>query len=163
MATDVPVVVAVLGNLADGDRADDTVDELELTADERERAHRRVRSKGNRELIISLERGEELRDGDVVYVDGEVAVVVVAAREDVLEVSPRTTREWAIASYQLGNLHRPARFLGDAILTPYDGSTEEAMRGLGVLARRVRRGFVGERSRPVMHQPVRQPHQHGND
>ena len=163
MTTDVPVVAAVLGNLADFDPGVDAVDELELTAEERERAHRRVRSKGNRELIISLPRGEELQDGDVVYVDGQVAVVVVAAAEDVLEVSPRTTREWAVAAYQLGNLHRPARFIEDAILTPYDCSTDEVLRGLGVLARRVTRGLVGERSGAVMHQHDRHPHLHRND
>jgi urease accessory protein len=163
MSTDVPVVAAVLGNLADFDPGVERVDELELTAEERERAHRRVRSRGNRELIISLPRGEELHDGDVVYVEGGVAVVVVAAPEDVLEVSPRTTREWALVAYQLGNLHRPARFLEDAILTPYDGSTGDVLRGLGLLVRRVTRGFVGERYGAVVHQHDRHSHQHSDD
>jgi urease accessory protein len=163
MTTDVPVVAEVLGNLSDFDHGVEAVDELELTADDRERAHRRVRSKGNRELIISLPRGAELHDGDVVYVDNGVAVVVVAAPEDVLEVSPRTTREWALAAYQLGNLHRPARFLADAILTPYDRSTQEVLGGLGLRARRVTRGLVGERYGAVAHQHHSHPHEHGND
>lgn len=163
MTTDVPVVTEVLGNLADFDPAVGTVDELELTADDRERPHRRLRSKGNRELIISLPRGQELHDGDVVYVDNGVAVVVVAAPEDVLEVSPRTTREWALAAYQLGNLHRPARFLADAIVTPYDGSTQEVLGGLGLQARRVTRGLVGERYGAVAHQHDSPLHEHRND
>lgn len=163
MTTDVPVVAEVLGNLSDFDHGVEAVDELELTAADRERAHRRVRSKGNRELIISLPRGAELHDGDVVYVDNGVAVVVVAAPEDVLEVSPRTTREWALAAYQLGNLHRPARFLADAILTPYDRSTQEVLGGLGLRARRVTRGLVGERYGAVAHQHHSHPHEHGND
>ena len=157
MTTDVPVVAAILGKLAELDRPVETVDELELTTAERERAHLRVRSRGNRELIISLPRGEELHEGDVVHVEGRVAVVVVAAPEDVLEVSPRTTREWALTAYQLGNLHHPARFLGDAILTPYDRSTDEVLLALGVATRRATRGFVGERCRAVMH------HHHGHD
>jgi urease accessory protein len=152
MTTDVPVVSAVLGNLAELDRRIETVDELELTAEERERAHLRVRSTGHRELIISLPRGEELHDGDIVYVEGGVAIVVVAAPEDVLEVSPRTTREWALIAYQLGNLHRPARFLPNAILTPYDRSSEEVLRVLGVPTRHTTRGFVGERCGAFMHQ-----------
>ena len=156
---DVPVVAAVLGKLAELDRRVEAVDELELTTVERERAHLRVRSRGNRELIISLPRGEELHDGDVVHVADGVAVVVVAAPEDVLEVSPRTTREWALAAYQLGNLHRPARFLADAILTPYDPSSAEVLRALGVATRRVTRGFVGERCKAFTHH-----HQgHGHD
>lgn len=156
MTTDVPVVAAVLGKLADLNRPVEAVDELALTTAERERPHLRVRSRGNRELIISLPRGEELQDGDVVHVDAGIAVVVVAAPEDVLEVSPRTAREWALAAYQLGNLHRPARFLGDAILTPYDRSTAEVLLALGVATRRATRGFVGERCRAVMH------HHHGH-
>ena len=163
MTTDVPVVAEVLGNVGDFDPGVETVDELELTADDRERAHRRVRSNGNRELIISLPRGAELHDGDVVYVDNGVAVVVVAAPEDVLEVRPRTTREWALAAYQLGNLHRPARFLADAILTPYDGSTQEMLAGLGLRVNRVTRGLVGERYGAVAHHHHSHPDEHGHD
>jgi len=156
MAIDVPVVEAVLGNLTELDRQVEAVDELELTTEERERAHLRARSRGNRELIISLPRGEELHDGDVVYIEDGVAVVVAAAPEDVLEVSPRTPREWALAAYQLGNLHRPARFLPDAILTPYDRSSAETLRALGMATRRTRRGFVGERCRALTN------HRHGH-
>ena len=156
MATDVPVVEAVLGSLTELDQPVEAVDELDLTTEERERAHLRARSRGNRELIISLPRGEELHDGDVVHVEDRVAVVVVAAPEDVLEVSPRATREWALAAYQLGNLHRPARFLPDAILTPYDRSSAEMLQALGVATRRINRGFVGERCRALT------DHHHGH-
>lgn len=157
MTTDVPVVASVLGNVAELDPLIETVDQLELTAEERERAHLRARSTGNRELIISLPRGEELHDGDVVHIEGGVAIVVVAAAEDLLEVRPRTTSEWARAAYQLGNLHRPARFLPDAILTPYDRSSEEALRALGVPARQTTCGFVGERCGALMDHGHRHP------
>ncbi len=141
----------MLGNLTELDQPVEAVDELDLTAEERERAHLRARSRGNRELIISLPRGEELHDGDVVYIEDGVAVVVAAAPEDVLEVNPRTTREWALTAYQLGNLHRPARFLPDAILTPYDRSSAETLRALGVATHRLKRGLVGERCRTLAH------------
>ena len=163
MPTDVPVVAAVLGKLAELARQVEAVDELELTTEERERAHLRVRSRGNRELIISLPRGEELYDGDVVQLADAVAVVVVAAPEDLLEVRPRTTREWALAAYQLGNLHRPARFLDDAILTPYDPASAEVLQGLGVATRRATRGFVGERCRALVHHHHGQGHGHDDE
>jgi urease accessory protein len=154
MTTDVPVVASVLVNITELE----TVDQLELTADERERAHLRARSTGNREIIISLPRGEELHDGDVVYVDNGVAFVAVEAPEDLLEARPRTTREWALAAYQLGNLHSPARVPPDAIVTPYDRSSEEALRALAVPApdhvrvrRRVLRSALMSPSPPPGH------------
>src|ERR687891_2264614 len=88
---DIPVVAAVLGKVAQLAPSVEAVDEVELTAAERERAHLRVRSRGKRELIVSLPRGEELQDGDVIHVDNGVAVVVVAAPEDVLGGGPPTT------------------------------------------------------------------------
>src|SRR5918996_6299434 len=71
---DVPVVAAVLGKVAQLAPSVEGVDEVELTAAERERAHLRVRSRGKRELVVSLPRGEELQDGDVIRVDNGVAV-----------------------------------------------------------------------------------------
>lgn len=151
MSSEIAVVEAVLGKLADLDRPVHAVDELELTAAERERAHLRARSRDQRELVISLPRRTELEEGDVVFLHEGVAVVVVPAREDLLEVTPRTEREWAVAAYQLGNLHRPVRLAGDFLLTPYDQSCAEVMSALGVARRRVTRGFVGERCRAPIH------------
>src|SRR5262249_52735226 len=56
-----------------------------------------------------------------------------------------------------GNLHRPARFLPDAILTPYDRSSEEALRALGVPARQTTSGFVGERCGALRYHPAAPP------
>ena len=61
------VATPVLGKLGGLGQPVEAVDELDLTTEERERAHLRARSRANRELIISLPRGEELHDGDVVY------------------------------------------------------------------------------------------------
>lgn len=122
-------------------------DVVRLTAEQRERAHLRVRSERGRELVISLPRGEELNDGDVLAVDGQVAIVIAAADEDVLELRPTNGRQWGIAAYQLGNLHRPARFGSEVILTPYEPSTEAALQALSVPCQRTRRPLVGERVR----------------
>ena len=121
------------------------IDQVELTADERARGHLRTRSQAGRELLVSLPRGTPIEDGDVLALDAGAAVVVSAAEEDLLEVRPVGEREWGMSAYQLGNLHRPVRFEPEGILTPYERSSEELLKSLGVSCQRVRRGFVGER------------------
>ena len=153
MTTDVPVLAGVLGKLDELDRPVEAVDELELTTAEREQGT----CVFAREAIASSSRLLGAKShGDVVYVEDGVAVVVVDAPEDVLEVSPGATREWALSAYRLGNRHRPVRFLGDAILTPYDRSSAEVLRVHGVATRRAKRGLLGERCRAFMH------HHHGH-
>ncbi|TAK76952.1 MAG: urease accessory protein UreE [Aquabacterium sp.] len=139
------VIVEIAGRLADLQPRVRGTDTLELNAEQRERPHMKVRSQGGRELSISLPRGEELEEGDVVLVDDGVAVVVAAATEDLLEVLPRSGRQWAMAANQLGNLHRPVRFLAQTMLTPYDHILEHVLMDMGVEFERVRRGFTGDR------------------
>lgn len=143
------VVEEVLGRLADHEGSIREVDPLELTSEERARAHLRGRTKGGRELLVSLERGSELEDGDVLRLYDGIAVVVEAAAEDVLEVLPTSSREWGVAAYQLGNMHRLVRFNDESFLTPYESSSEDALRSLGVRYRRLLRAFTGERIRSL--------------
>lgn len=139
------IIERIVGRIADlGDRIKH-VDPVELRAEKRQSPHLRLCSRDGRSVAVSLPRGEELFDGDVLMIEGDVAVVVKAAEEDLLEVSPLTPRQWGVAAYQLGNLHREARFLANSFLTPYDGIAESIMRTAGVPCRRVSRGFTGER------------------
>lgn len=120
-------------------------DPLELSADLRARPHFRMATRSGRELMVSLERGVELQEGDVLLLEGDAAVVVHAAPEDVLSVMPRTAREWGVIAFQLGNLHRDVRFVAEAILTPYEESTEMVLRASGVPFARIQRPFTGDR------------------
>jgi urease accessory protein len=139
------VIDNVVGRLADLTSQVKIVDPLELTAEQRQRPHFRLCTKSGTEVFVSLPRGTELQDGDVIHLLDGVAVVVQAATEDLLEVTPRSAREWGIVAYQLGNLHREVRFLEAAMLTPYDDSTEQVLRTSGVAYRRVQRNFGGNR------------------
>jgi urease accessory protein len=138
------VVSAVLGRLDAGDKPIEA-DEVKLTAEERVRGHQRVVSSGGRELLLSLPRGYELTPGDVLAREGDVVVVVRPAVEDVLEIRPRGSRQWALAGYVLGNLHRSVRRDGSCMLVLYEAPVEEVMAGVGLEATRLRRALVGER------------------
>lgn len=141
------VVTAKLGSIATMDSVE--IDPVVLTADERARGHMKVRSEGGREVRISLDRGCDLDDGDVLAMDGNVAVVVRARDEDILVVSPATAKDWGTAAFVMGNLHRPVRFSDDAMRTPYEHSTGLALDEAGIPYMRMTAPLVGQRIRAV--------------
>ena len=139
------VIEAIVGNLKELGSKVTGVDPIELTADLRTRPHFRRPSASGAEIVVSLPRGEVLEEGDVLRIEGGIAVVVRAAAEDLLEVRPRTALEWGVTAYQLGNLHRDVRFRDDCLLSPYEESTEQVLKASGVPFARVQRSFSGAR------------------
>ncbi|WP_439544231.1 urease accessory protein UreE [Hyphomicrobium sp.] len=151
------VVTSIRGNVSALETGV-VVDPLPLTSAQRASAHFSAPTARGKTVRVSLPRGTELHDGDVLEFDDGVAVVVVAAAEDLLFVKPAGDgMMWWVACYQLGNLHRPARFLDDGILTPYDPMALNILRGFGVLVERCNRPFVGRRFGAV------QSHHHQSD
>lgn len=140
-----PVITEIVGRIGELNWPGRT-DQLELTAEERASAHFAAETACGRHLRISLPRGTELQDGDVLQLDHDVAVVVKARDEDLLLVRPGADAvSWWGACYQLGNFHRPARFRDDGILTPSDPLAAKVLASLGVVVERIRAPFVGRR------------------
>ena len=139
------IITAIVGRLPDLVEAR-KIDPLELTSEERANTHFVAETASGRQLRVSLPRGTELQDGDVLALDSETAVVVKASAEDLLLIKPGDEPvSWWAACYQLGNLHRPARFRDDGIVTLYDPLALQIVRGLGVAIERVHEPFVGRR------------------
>lgn len=95
-----------------------------LTSGDLARHRQRVKTDAGRELAISLPHGATLRDGDVLHVDAEVAIVIEQAEEDLLRLSPRTPEEFGQMGYQVGNLHRAAMIDHHGIAVLYDKAIE---------------------------------------
>ena len=147
MTTTAAVVTEPLGSISEIDCTD--TDFVVLTAEERARGHMRVRSAAGREIRVSLDRGIDMEDGDVLAMDGETAIIVRAQDEDILLVAPSTERDWGTAAYVMGNLHRPVRFSDDGMRTPYEHSTQQALEEAGIAFRRVTAPLTGRRVRAV--------------
>ena len=148
------------------------IDPLVLNSEERARAHLVAETASGRRVRISMERGVELQDGDVLYIDGDWAITVSAAEEDLLFIRPGGDPIiWWATCYQLGNLHRQARFLPEGILTPSDPMAIMILRGLGASVEEVRKPFAGRRFGAADHHGHRHddhdhhhhdhPHDHG--
>ena len=139
------VVTEVLGTVEALQGRIEAEDPVLLTSEERASAHLVGRSREGRSLRISLPRGVELNDGDVLAIEGATAVVVRAAPEALYVVNPEDARAWGVAGYQLGNLHRPVRFAEEGMLTPADPAVADLFARLGIAYEARTMPFVGRR------------------
>jgi len=139
------IVTAVLGTVESLRGRFESEDPLLLSSEERAGAHLVGRSQGGREVRISLPRGTEINDGDVLALNGATAVVARAAPEALYLVSPGDALAWGVAGYQLGNLHRPVRFSEAGMLTPADPMVADLLGRLGIAFEERTMPFVGRR------------------
>lgn len=139
------VITSSLGSVSELRQSFKQEDPLPLTAEERSSPHLLARSQAGRELRISFPRESELNDGDVLAIEGDVAVVVRAAAETLYVVSPKTAFDWGVAGFQLGNLHRPVRFSEAAMLTPADPMVADILQRLDIAYEEKFIPFTGKR------------------
>lgn len=103
-----------------------------LSHDQLQRPHQKAKTEGGRELMISLERGQNLYCGAVLYREEGLIIAVDMPEEKVFEIRPRTTMEWAKAAFNIGNMHQSAYLYPDCIRIPYDYVLENMVKALGV-------------------------------
>ena len=103
-----------------------------LTSGDLAKARQRVTTDGGREIGISLPHGVALKDGDVLHLDAECAIVVEQAEEDLLWLQPKSPEEFGFLGYQVGNLHRAAMINHHGIAVLYDKAIEALAQRLRV-------------------------------
>lgn len=140
-----PVITAVLGTVSEMAATAGGEDAIFLTSEQRASAHMAAVTQGGRAVKISLPRGTELNDGDVLAIEDNTMIVARAANETLFVIAPDRALEWGIAAFHLGNLHRPVRFRDDAMLTPADARVADVLRGSGITFQTRDAPFVGVR------------------
>src|SRR5262245_32197655 len=108
-----------------GDRR---LERVVLTSGDLAKHRQRVKTDAGREVGISLPHGVALKDGDVLHLDPEVAIVVEQADEDLLWLQPQTPEQFGLMGYQVGNLHRAAMINHHGIAVLYDKAIEALAR-----------------------------------
>ena len=126
-------------------------DRLVLSAEERRWGRRRVKTANGRELALALPTGTVLTPGHVLYVGPEYYVVIEAAEESVLVVTPRSRDEAIRVAFEVGNRHFSVALDGDRLLVPDDVAMEQLLERLGVSWKRGRAVFT----------PIGAGHRHG--
>jgi urease accessory protein len=136
------VVVASHVNISDGELRGLERDVLTLTAEERRWGRRRVRTRAGRELVLALPTGSVLEPGTVLWVGDGAYVMVEAAEEPVLAVTPRSHDEALRVAFEVGNRHFTLAIDGSRLLVPDDTAMEQLLTRLGVTWTRTRAVFV---------------------
>ena len=103
-------------------------DTVTLGWEDRTHVHGRRRTDGGIEFGTSLPRGTVLRGGDVLVLDAERLVVSIVERpEPVFVVEPRTTAEWGLFAYHIGNRHQPLMVTERALVCPDVPGVEQVL------------------------------------
>ena len=100
----------------------------------------RLRTDHDTEIGLRLPTGApDLRDGDILSLEGGNAIVVRVEASDVLVISARSILEMAIVAHTLGNRHLQAQFFGadseygaEVMVVQYDHTVEAYLEHVGV-------------------------------
>lgn len=99
----------------------------------RTKSRARITLSDGQEAGLMLERGKLLRDGDVLSDEtGTVRVRIVAANEEVSQLSTDDALALATACYHLGNRHVPLQIEQGRLAYQHDHVLDEMVRGLGL-------------------------------
>ena len=105
---------------------------LTLPLEKRVRSRLRVTLDDGSEAGVFLERGEILRDGDLIASSEGLVVKVCAAVEGLSEVCCDDALLFARACYHLGNRHVPLQILNGLLRYQHDHVLDDMLKGLGL-------------------------------
>nr|WP_320191062.1 urease accessory protein UreE [uncultured Desulfobacter sp.] len=105
---------------------------LTLPWEKRTKSRQRVILDNKDEAGLFLERGQILRNGDMVSSDDGFYVKIIAAREKVSTARAQTARQLNLACYHLGNRHVDLEIQDDLIRYPHDHVLDDMIMGLGL-------------------------------
>jgi urease accessory protein len=101
-----------------------SVETITLSTDDLNRHRLMARTDKGNDVAIAIPRDTKLSDGAVLYLDDSRAVVVRAARQKWLRLSPKSASDAVELGYAAGNLHWRVRFEGADLLVAQTGAAE---------------------------------------
>ncbi|MFI5012167.1 MAG: urease accessory protein UreE [Hyphomicrobiales bacterium] len=126
-------------------KADQVVDTVTLDHEDRYRRRAVLSCAGGLEILLDLEKPARIEDGDALKLEDGRLVRVVAAAEELIEITSDNPARLLRAAWHLGNRHTPAEITTEAIYFAKDHVLVEMLRGLGLSAKPVTRPFRPER------------------
>lgn len=111
---------------------------------DRQKSRLRTQADNGEPVMLMLERGTILRDGDLLLADDGRAVRIVAAHEAVDCVRHADATALLRAAYHLGNRHVPLQINKDSLCFRRDAVLAEMLRRLGMQVEECVRAFEPE-------------------
>lgn len=108
------------------------IERIYLESDELLKRVLRVTSDHENEYGISLPKGSEMRDGDILFNDGHNMVIISVKEDDVLVITPRDINEMGEVAHNLGNKHLPVQIEDGKIIIQYDYLVEKFLMDIKV-------------------------------
>lgn len=119
----------VIGNINDMPSLEEVhIEKIYLNSEDLLKRILRVTSDHNREYGISLEKGDNLKDGDLLYKSDNNFIIVKVNSEDVLVIKPSNMTEMGKIAHELGNRHLQAQFENEKMIVQYDNLVEEKLK-----------------------------------
>jgi urease accessory protein len=143
-------------------KADRVVDTVMLDHEDRYRRRAVLSCSGGLEILLDLEKAARIEDGDALRLEDGRLVRVVAAAEDLIEITSDNPARLLRAAWHLGNRHTPAEITAEVIYVAKDHVLVEMLRGLGLSVRPVTRPFRPERGAYEHAGHGRHGHEHGH-
>ena len=122
----------ILGNIKDMENVHCHIEKIYLESDELLKRVLRVTSDHGHEYGISLPKGSEMKDGDILFNDGHNIVVVSVKEDDVIVITPKDINEMGEVAHNLGNKHLPVQIEDGKIIIQYDYLIEKFLQDLKV-------------------------------
>jgi urease accessory protein len=124
-----------------------------LDAGERHIRRKLITLQHGDELMVDFDRPVQLEHGDcLVLEDGRLAEVI-AAEEDLMEITARDTQNLTRLAWHIGNRHLAAQIETDRILIRRDAVIAAMLKGLGADVRDVSEPFAPEHGAYHSHGP----------
>lgn len=117
---------------------------VSLTFRDRHRRRLRMTSSRGREFLLDLAKAQALADGDVLVLDDESNIRVVALDEDVIDITADDPNTLIRIAWHLGNRHLPTVVSAARLRIAQDHVIEEMVQGLGGKTERLHAPFQPE-------------------
>lgn len=117
---------------------------LELDWDHRQKSRQLVRLADGRQAALCLARGQVLHGGDLLAASQDLAVLVLAAAEELSSAACPDPVQLARVCYHLGNRHVAVRVEPGRVLYQRDHVLDDMLRGLGLMPTHLRAPFEPE-------------------
>ncbi|MGZ5135850.1 MAG: urease accessory protein UreE [Flavitalea sp.] len=137
------VIKEKIGNIKDVDLNGRFIDYLELEWYETAKRILHKRTNAGKEIILKfLNQNQSLTEGDVIYRDEQILIVIDIRPCESIVIKPATMYEMAYISYEIGNKHMPLFFENDELLVPYEAPLLRLLENSGLKPRIEKRKLV---------------------